>query len=297
MMKNEYQSVGIIIIARDTNRFLVLHRTGDPKTWAALAGGMEDGENPLETIKREIMEEIGINPNMIDGIKEVGKTNTMGPNHYVMIGFVDREFDIPNLKLDENDDYGWFTDKTLPKPIHPGWDEAFQYVKPYLDLREYFKKGFNMLMRLEEQEDDLGWAKDLISQLRYHEDKHSKGYFNAENKKMGYWEFYDNGKLYSKGEFINGEKTGSWEYYHSNGKLWEKGEYINNQRNGPWEIYYGNGKLYSKGEFINDQRTGPWEYYYSNGKLHSKGEFINDKETGPWEFYHSNGELDEIVEY
>ena len=96
---------------------------------------------------------------------------------------------------------------------------------------------------LKEQEDEFDWAKDLISQLRYHEDKHSKGYFNAENKKMGYWEFYDNGKLYSKGEFIN------------------------DQRTGPWEYYYSNGKLHSKGEFINDKETGPWEFYHSNGEL------------------------------
>jgi len=119
---------------------------------------------------------------------------------------------------------------------------------------------------LKESEDEFEWERELISQLRYHEDKESKGYYNADNKRMGLWEFYnDNGELYAKGEFINGERTGPWEIYYYNGKLSLKGEYINNRRTGPWEYYHPNGKLYSKGEYINDQLSGPWEYYYDNG--------------------------------
>jgi len=79
---------------------------------------------------------------------------------------------------------------------------------------------------LREEIDDLEWAKDLMDQLRYHEDKRLKGYLNADNKRMGYWEIYwPNGKLYSKGEYINDKETGPWEYYHDNGELGEIVEY------------------------------------------------------------------------
>ena len=106
-MAKEYQSVGILIIARDTNRFLMLHRVNPPKgTWSALAGGMEGSEDPVETVKREIREEIGVDASMVDGIKVVGTSNAMNHKHYVMVGFVDREFKVPNLKKDENDAYG-----------------------------------------------------------------------------------------------------------------------------------------------------------------------------------------------
>ena len=51
------ESVGIIIIARSTNNFLLLHRAKPPIAWSTLTGKMEKGEKPMESIKREIQEE------------------------------------------------------------------------------------------------------------------------------------------------------------------------------------------------------------------------------------------------
>ena len=64
------ESVGILIIARDTNNFLLLHRASKPIVWSTLSGKMDKhGEKPLETIKREIEEEINQNLYIKDGIK------------------------------------------------------------------------------------------------------------------------------------------------------------------------------------------------------------------------------------
>jgi 8-oxo-dGTP pyrophosphatase MutT (NUDIX family) len=146
-MSKKYESVGIIIICKNTNKFLLLHRVNYPLTWSALAGGIEENENdPYKTIKREIFEEIRISPTMIDGIKKVGETNTMGHKHHVMVGFVDNEFDIPDLKLDENDDYGWYDINSIPKPIHPGFYESYRYVKPYIEMNEVIKNITNKLL-------------------------------------------------------------------------------------------------------------------------------------------------------
>jgi len=129
------ESVGILIIARDTNNFLLLHRASKPIVWSILTGKMDvPGETPLETVKREIEEEININPNFIDGIKKVGIVIDKKIFH-VFVGFVDREFN-PNLKLDENDDFGWFNETNLPSPIHKRWDKTFQLIKPLLSLKE-----------------------------------------------------------------------------------------------------------------------------------------------------------------
>lgn len=148
MEKKKYQSVGILIVARDTNKILMLHRVNYPSgTWSALAGGMEDGEDPIETVKREIGEEIGLNPDMVKDIKIVGISRAMGHPHYVMVGFVDREFKVPNLKTDENDKYGWFSVDNLPSPLHPGFLKSLDMVKPLLNLRESLKKGFNKLLK------------------------------------------------------------------------------------------------------------------------------------------------------
>tara|TARA_R110002153_G_C13330512_1_gene497965 strand:- start:5780 stop:6211 length:432 start_codon:yes stop_codon:yes gene_type:complete len=139
------ESVGILIIAKDTNNFLMLHRSKKPIVWSILTGKMDiEGETPLETVKREIQEEININPNFIDNIKKVGVTVDKKIFH-VFVGFVDREFK-PNLKLDENNSFGWFNENNLPKPIHKRWPKTFQLVKPLLSLKGVIMNKINTLI-------------------------------------------------------------------------------------------------------------------------------------------------------
>lgn len=134
------------MVAKDTNKFFMLHRVNYPISWSALAGGMEGEENPIETVKREIKEEIGLDPDLVKNIKIVGTSNTMGHTHYVMVGFVDTEFKVPKLQKNENDDYGWFTEKNLPSPLHPGFKKSLEMIKPLLDLREGLKIELNKLL-------------------------------------------------------------------------------------------------------------------------------------------------------
>lgn len=141
------RAVGIVIVARDTNKMLLLHRATNPIVWSVLSGKMEDHEeDPEVTLKREIQEEIRINPEMITGIKQLGSNKFGKTLFHIFVGFVDTEFEIPNIKKDENDDYGWFTENDLPSPIHKRWPYTFQMIKPILDIRENFKKGFNNLL-------------------------------------------------------------------------------------------------------------------------------------------------------
>ena len=138
------ESVGIIIIAKDTDKMFLLHRAKKPIVWSSLSGKMDEGETPMETIKREIKEEIGLDPGKIKGIKELGVTKT---NHHVMVGFVDTEFVVPDLEVEENDDYGWFSQDEIPSPIHKRWGETFQLIKPYLNLRETIKRQLRRLIK------------------------------------------------------------------------------------------------------------------------------------------------------
>lgn len=148
MGNQDYSSVGILIVARDTNKFLMLHRVNPPAgTWSALAGGMEKGEDPIETVKREISEEIGLDPSLVEGIRIVGTSSAMGHLHYVMVGFVDKPFRVPKLKKDENDKYGWFTVDDLPSPLHPGFLKSLDMIKPLLNLKESLRKGLNRLLK------------------------------------------------------------------------------------------------------------------------------------------------------
>ena len=118
------------------------------------------------------------------------------------------------------------------------------------------------------KESEFDWLEDLSSQLKWHQDRHKKGYLNADDQRIGPWEYYyQNGNLLSKGEYLNGQRIGAWEFYYPNGNLSSKGEYLNDQKTGPWELYHYNGNLLAKGEYLNDQKTGPWEFYSRKGKL------------------------------
>jgi 8-oxo-dGTP pyrophosphatase MutT (NUDIX family) len=114
------QAVGILIVARNTGRIFLLQRSasaGRSHLWALLSGGMEQGENPLNTVAREIREEIQINPSIID-FHFITKEITQRNDFYYYIGFTNSEFK-PTLNH-ENEDWGWFNPDSLPKPMFPG---------------------------------------------------------------------------------------------------------------------------------------------------------------------------------
>ena len=60
---------GVLIKARDTGRiFLMLRSTTvtTPLVWSLLSGGIDDGEEILEGLKREMYEETKINADIVD---------------------------------------------------------------------------------------------------------------------------------------------------------------------------------------------------------------------------------------
>lgn len=114
-------ATGALIQARDTGRILLLLRTHfvyNPNTWGLVAGAVEEGETVLEGLKREIEEEMQINPDIID-YEFTSKEYDEGRNthFYYYKGFTDSEF-LPKLD-EENLDYGWFDKDDLPIPLYP----------------------------------------------------------------------------------------------------------------------------------------------------------------------------------
>lgn len=115
-MKN---SVGVMIINTDTNNILLLKRSKISTFsgyWTFLSGGIEKGETPIDALKREIIEEIVVNPIKIrfKFFKTYNDTNSI---YNVFIGEVNNEFQC--LLNDENEEYGWFNPNNLPTPLFP----------------------------------------------------------------------------------------------------------------------------------------------------------------------------------
>ena len=64
-MREPYQILSIPYRIVDGTTLFCIFRRADSKYWQFIAGGGENGETPIEAAKREIIEEIGVEPKNI----------------------------------------------------------------------------------------------------------------------------------------------------------------------------------------------------------------------------------------
>ena len=110
---------GVLLICKKSNKFLLLKRSPRstyPKTWAIVSGGIEKGEEVLEGVKRELLEETQIKS---EGIKFefFEHQDNLIPYFDFYVGYCDEEYDC--ILDGENTDWGWFSIDNLPKPLFP----------------------------------------------------------------------------------------------------------------------------------------------------------------------------------
>lgn len=119
----EIDCSGALICARATQRFLLLQKREGKHSgkWGLVGGTNNQNESPWEGLKREIVEEIGLLP-------EIKKTLPLERfvsadsqfNFHTYFCLVDLEF-VPTLSY-EHVAWGWFDLNHLPKPVHKGLD-------------------------------------------------------------------------------------------------------------------------------------------------------------------------------
>ena len=97
----------------------------EPGTWGTWGGKVDDGENPVEALERELREECGFNK-QADYIGVcVFREGEFEYHNYLVI--VNQEFQ-PTLN-DETDDFEWTSIDNLPQPLHFGLEDALNYYK------------------------------------------------------------------------------------------------------------------------------------------------------------------------
>lgn len=117
---------GVLVVCKRTANVLLLleapSRTfGDH--WSMVAGSIEEGENPIDTAKRETEEEIGIDSDQLDYyFIDREERNDVIFNFFV--GVTEEEF-IPRLS-EEHTDYKWVNKEELPSPLFPGMKEKIE---------------------------------------------------------------------------------------------------------------------------------------------------------------------------
>jgi 8-oxo-dGTP pyrophosphatase MutT (NUDIX family) len=108
--KQELKKNAVAIIVNEDNKILLLKRADDskiwmPNKWALVGGGIEKGESPEKAIKREILEETGLEIN--DFINSFTIQRHKDSIEHVFACRYDGES--TDIKLNfENSNYGWY---------------------------------------------------------------------------------------------------------------------------------------------------------------------------------------------
>jgi len=104
------RDVSLFILYTSTGQLLLQHRSNDafrlPNYWAFFGGGLEEGESPMEVLKREVLEELSYqvqNPYflMTQIVRDGEDLNTK----YVFV----EQYQKQPLQLGEGQAMGWFS--------------------------------------------------------------------------------------------------------------------------------------------------------------------------------------------
>ena len=121
------KSAGCIVLALSSKRILyqLRHPRDNRKHNYGFWGGREaEGELPVETVRREVTEELGLLPDFLGGIKpiHVNPPDKWKPNKFeyaTFIGVVAREFAPQTIKRGESAGYLWCDWDVIPYPLLP----------------------------------------------------------------------------------------------------------------------------------------------------------------------------------
>jgi 8-oxo-dGTP pyrophosphatase MutT (NUDIX family) len=129
---------GCLFLAQDTGRLMVVLRSRDvnePHTWANVGGKIDEGEEVIEAVSREVQEEIEYHGSLkLNKLTEFKSGNFV---YYNFLGLVPKEF-TPILNW-ESDDFKWieYGEWSEIQPMHFGLkyiiDEDGDKIKNIID--------------------------------------------------------------------------------------------------------------------------------------------------------------------
>lgn len=116
------QASGCILLSVETKRICLQLRSPDRKNknlWGFWGGGAENDELPVQTIERELVEEIGMLPEIIK-FYPIHKmmSNDESFEYHTFLATTPKEF-TPTIN-DESAGYAWVDYNRYPTPLHPG---------------------------------------------------------------------------------------------------------------------------------------------------------------------------------
>lgn len=147
-MKQKIKAAGALFYATNSDRYLFLLRSDDTytNTWGLVGGKAEASETMIQTLLREIEEEIGNNFE----IKKIIPLDLFSSiddrfEYHTYICLVDEEF-IPKLN-NEHKGWCWTSLDGIPKPLHPALFNSMKIEtlrSKILAVRDLFKNPANL---------------------------------------------------------------------------------------------------------------------------------------------------------
>jgi 8-oxo-dGTP diphosphatase len=123
----DYIGIAVVFFCHDGQGNFVMHRRGqacrdERGRWDFGGGGLKFGETLEAALYREINEEYGTKPLVVEylGIDECFRTEDDVNTHWVVFRYkvqVNRD-EVINNEPDKHEELGWFTLDTLPAPLH-----------------------------------------------------------------------------------------------------------------------------------------------------------------------------------
>lgn len=130
------KACGIIIFRNSPREYLLVEQSFS-KLWNFPKGHVNDGETECETAFREVLEETGLNVDLIDGFREVISYDESFDAHKTVVMFLGRPLHMNVcIPKDEISDYAWLC-----------YDDALKKIK-FNNSREMLRKAEKFIENL-----------------------------------------------------------------------------------------------------------------------------------------------------
>lgn len=140
----DYIGVGVCFMCHDGKGNFLFTKRGEKARdekgkWEVPAGGVEIGESLDEAVRRELKEELCVEPKVIEyvGHREFIKESEGETRHWIHFSYL-IEVDPKGVSIGEPDmcaEITWATFEKLPQPMHPSMLDCVTLIQNYIHAK------------------------------------------------------------------------------------------------------------------------------------------------------------------
>jgi GH24 family phage-related lysozyme (muramidase)/8-oxo-dGTP pyrophosphatase MutT (NUDIX family) len=176
---------GALIKDEESGDVLLIKRNDKTPKWAMATGKIDEGEDSLEALEREIYEELFIKPGQIRlNYKGLESFPAQNMELYYYEGFVRGKFK-PHLD-EENLDYGWFSIDKLPSPLIGGLYNKIEQIEKntmkYSDTKQIAEVRKQVRLIMESKIMPKFYLQEAVRLIKEEEEKSPTFHWDLTNK-------------------------------------------------------------------------------------------------------------------